>query len=64
MWLEEKEGSRISENRVSEACALSPEAIVTACPFCLTMIGDGLKVVDKSEKIKVLDISEIVEKFI
>ncbi len=60
MWLEENEGTRVNHERVKEALSTKADKIATACPFCLTMIGDGLKDVDKSEKVKALDIAEIV----
>lgn len=64
IWMEEKEGTRISEDRVKEALSLSPDAIATACPFCLTMMEDGLKAVDKDGKVKAFDIAEVVAKMI
>jgi Fe-S oxidoreductase len=46
--------------RTAEALALNPEIIATACPFCLIMIDDGVKDKGAEEKVKSMDIAEIV----
>ena len=43
MWMEDKQGKRINIERVEQALALSPSLIGSACPYCLTMLGDGTK---------------------
>ena len=59
MWLEENVGTRVNHNRVEEAIEINPDIVATACPFCMTMLDDGLK--DKNcETIQALDIAEIV----
>jgi len=60
MFLEEKEGTRINENRVAEALELNPNTIATACPFCMTMMNDGVKTFNKNDVVIVKDIAEIV----
>ncbi|MFZ3102715.1 MAG: heterodisulfide reductase-related iron-sulfur binding cluster [Desulfitobacteriaceae bacterium] len=62
MWLEEHEGKRINEMRTDEAIAVKPDIVGTACPFCLTMINDGIASRGVGEQIKALDIAEILEK--
>lgn len=62
MWMEEDIGDRINEVRIDDAVRTGSDLVATACPFCLTMMEDGLKAKDKDEAVKVLDISEIVEK--
>lgn len=42
MFMEENLGTRINENRTSEALSVAPE-IATGCPFCNTMLGGGVK---------------------
>jgi Fe-S oxidoreductase len=42
MWMEEKVGKRINLERVDEAISTGAETVVTACPFCSIMLGDGL----------------------
>jgi Fe-S oxidoreductase len=60
MWTEEKLGKRINHIRTDEAINTGAGIISTACPFCLTMLEDGLKDKNKEEECKVKDIAEIV----
>ena len=64
MWLEEHEGQRINEMRTDEAIAVKTDYVGTACPFCLTMIVDGIAAREVGEELKALDIAEILEKAI
>ncbi|HET8539798.1 MAG TPA: (Fe-S)-binding protein [Anaeromyxobacter sp.] len=62
-WLEEKLGTRVNRNRVEEAAATLGAAggtIATGCPFCLTMMKDGVADAGREETIRVLDVAEIV----
>ncbi len=59
-WMEEKIGTRINHMRVDHIKEVDPGLVAAACPFCLMMIRDGLADKDLDEKIKVLDIAEIV----
>ncbi len=58
MWMEETAGKRINVERTEELLATGAEAIAVACPFCMTMMTDG--VTAKGSEVPVLDISEIV----
>ncbi len=60
MFLEDEEGGRINEERTKEAIATNADTIASACPFCLTMITDGLKHYEKQEEIEIKDIAEII----
>ncbi len=60
MFLEETEGERINVNRAEEAIKTRADIIASACPFCMTMLSDGVKVFDKTDEIQVKDIAEIV----
>lgn len=65
MWLEEDavEGyKRISDTRTDQLLAPEPEMIVTNCPFCLTMISDGIKEVeaDSENPTKAYDVAEVL----
>jgi Fe-S oxidoreductase/nitrate reductase gamma subunit len=62
MWMEERLGRRINEMRVEQALELKPDVIATACPYCLTMLGDGLKAKGMEGSVKTLDIAELLEK--
>jgi Fe-S oxidoreductase/nitrate reductase gamma subunit len=64
MWMEEKEGSRINHERINEAMKSNPDAICVCCPYCVTMMEDGLTDLKASEKVHVYEISELIEKAI
>jgi len=61
VWMEESQGTRISHVRVEEALKTGAEIIATACPFCLQLLRDGVKGLSAEEKLKVLDIAQLVE---
>ena len=50
----------INVERVEEAIALKPEIIATGCPFCITMIIDGVKNKEQEANVKVMDIAELI----
>lgn len=52
----------INMERAEEALQTKAEIVATACPFCLTMLTDGVKTTEKMEETQVLDIVEIFEK--
>lgn len=56
----EKGDKEINELRTEDALKTSPEIIATACPYCMTMMSDGVKVKEKENEIKVLDIAELI----
>ncbi len=58
MFMEERAGKRINAERTEELLATGAATIAVACPFCMTMMTDGVKAV--GAEIPVLDISEIV----
>jgi len=60
MWLEEKIGKRVSWERTEEALALQPQVLASACPFCLIMFEDALKVKEASDRAKSLDVAEVL----
>ncbi|MEK6552405.1 MAG: (Fe-S)-binding protein, partial [Bacteroidota bacterium] len=60
MFLEEKEGTRINNNRAEEAISTKADTVATACPFCMTMLTDGIKTFEKSDSVNVKDVAEII----
>ncbi|MEE9448599.1 MAG: (Fe-S)-binding protein, partial [Ignavibacteriaceae bacterium] len=60
MFLEDEEGGKINNERTREALETNPDTIASACPFCMTMMTDGVKHFEKSEEVEVKDIAEII----
>lgn len=61
MWSDfEAEEERLANIRVREALEVGAEVIVTACPFCLLNIEDGIKSVNVEDSLKVTDLAELV----
>ncbi|MBT6614753.1 MAG: (Fe-S)-binding protein, partial [Deltaproteobacteria bacterium] len=60
MWMEETIGKRINLERAEEIVGQHVTNVAVACPFCLTMLEDGMKELAKEEEIKTLDIAELV----
>jgi Fe-S oxidoreductase len=61
MFKEPEKGNKsINEERTKDALEVKPKVIATGCPFCLTMMTDGVKAIDKEQDITVLDIAELI----
>ena len=60
MWMEEKEGKRVNLERTDEALATGAGVIGTGCPFCMTMLTDGVKERNAADHTAVKDIAELV----
>jgi len=60
MWLEESRGERINIARVREALRENPDTICSSCPYCLVMFEDGLKDEGAMDRVKTLDLAEVV----
>ncbi|OIJ24670.1 (Fe-S)-binding protein [Nocardioides luteus] len=64
MWMEEKIGSRINENRTEEAVATGADQIAVGCPFCRVMLSDGLTKAQANgaarEEVEVLDVAQML----
>jgi Fe-S oxidoreductase len=58
MFMEERTGKRINVERTEELLATGADAIAVACPFCMTMMTDGVK--QAQSNVPVLDIAEVV----
>jgi Fe-S oxidoreductase len=61
MFKEPEKGDKdINIERTEEALELNPKIIATGCPFCMTMMTDGIKNKNKEEEIKVYDVAELI----
>lgn len=61
MWKEDEPGNkRINMERIEEALDVKPDVVAAACPFCMTMMSDGVKTKEQEEKVKVLDLAELI----
>lgn len=57
---EEKGATRVNWERTNEAIETGASIIAAACPFCNTMMTDGVKVAEKEEQVQVMDIAELI----
>jgi Fe-S oxidoreductase len=64
MWLEERTGKRINEERIDEALALDPDTISTACPYCTVMLGDAVNAKKAAgqakQTLEVIDVAQLL----
>ncbi|GGO84934.1 (Fe-S)-binding protein [Wenjunlia tyrosinilytica] len=70
MWMEERIGKRINNERVDEALSLNPDIVSTACPFCLVMLSDSVNgkkaaadgegAVQVKENLQVVDVAQLL----
>jgi Fe-S oxidoreductase len=64
MWLEERIGKRINEERIDEALALDPDTVSTACPYCLVMLGDAVNAKkaagEAKQSLEVIDVAQLL----
>ncbi|MEZ4450040.1 MAG: (Fe-S)-binding protein [Nannocystaceae bacterium] len=60
MWMEEEPTKRVNIDRAKEIAASGADTVAVACPFCKTMVTDGLKALGKDEAIEVLDLAQVV----
>jgi Fe-S oxidoreductase len=61
MWMEESRGTRINSERARQALATGAEAVAVGCPFCMTMLGDGLAADPANGAgVSTLDLAEIL----
>src|SRR6202171_2608228 len=58
MWMEEKRGTPINQERVREAAATGAETLAVACPFCTVMLDDGVR--ETGAKLQVIDLATLL----
>lgn len=61
MFMEETIGKRINVERTEEALGTGAKTIAAACPFCSTMLTDGVKSKEKQDSVQVKDVAEILD---
>jgi Fe-S oxidoreductase len=62
MWMEERIGKRINQERMDEAAATGADAVGVACPYCLVMLDDGARA--RGDSTEVLDLAQLVARSI
>jgi Fe-S oxidoreductase len=62
MWIEEDADRRVNLLRTDQALETNPEVIAVSCPFCMTMLSDGIKAKDLEDRVETLDVMEIVDR--
>ena len=62
MWMEETRGTRINESRTAQALATGASTVATECPFCMTMLKDGLEAAQSGTDgtVRAIDIAELL----
>jgi Fe-S oxidoreductase len=61
MFKEAENGNKeVNVERSEEALGVKPDFIAVGCPFCNTMMTDGVKLAEKEDQVKVLDIAELI----
>jgi Fe-S oxidoreductase len=64
MWMEERIGKRINEERIDEALGTNPDTVSTACPYCLVMLGDAISAKKSSgqaaESLEIVDVAQLL----
>ena len=58
MWLDDGPEDRVGRDRIKEITATGPGTVVVSCPFCRTMIGDGLATEESTAN--VVDLAEML----
>jgi heterodisulfide reductase subunit D len=61
MFKEEEKGTtRVNIDRTNEAISTGSNIIAAVCPFCNTMLTDGVKLAEKEESVQVMDVAELI----
>src|SRR5690349_10258744 len=60
MWMEEKIGKRINIERTEEALSTGAKTVAVGCPFCYTMLGDGVTAKGEQENVEVVDVATVL----
>ncbi|MGH2636216.1 MAG: (Fe-S)-binding protein [Actinomycetota bacterium] len=60
MWMEERIGKRINQERMDEAASTGADTVGVACPYCLIMLDDGARA--RGDQMRVLDLAQVVSR--
>jgi len=64
MWMEEKLGTRVNQERTDEAIATGARTIAIGCPFCQVMLSDGVASaqadVEREDQVQVMDVARLL----
>jgi Fe-S oxidoreductase len=60
MWMDETRGTRINEERTRQALETGAQVVAVECPFCMTMVGDGLATAGAADGVVALDVAELL----
>ena len=60
MWMEEQNKDRVNVKRTKQLIETGAETIASACPFCMTMLTDGIKDQSKEDDVKNMDVVELL----
>ena len=61
MFKEPEKGNKdVNVERTEQALEIKPQIIAAGCPFCNTMMTDGVKAKDKESEVDVMDIAELI----
>jgi Fe-S oxidoreductase len=64
VWMETVKGERFSDVRVEQARAIGAELLITACPYCITMLEDSRLTLEAEDELEIRDITEIIQEAI
>ena len=62
MWMEEQNANRVNVKRTLQLLDTGAKTIASACPFCMTMVTDGIKAQSKEDEVKNLDVVELLHR--
>lgn len=60
MWIDEEPEKRVNFNRAKEIVEAKVDTVAVGCPFCKTMLSDGMKHFGKDEEIEVMDVAQLI----
>jgi Fe-S oxidoreductase len=60
MWMEERIGTKVNVARVDEAAGTGVPLVASACPFCMTMLSDGVNETGRADSLRVVDVAQVV----